>query len=287
MSEFDALIADFDCPAKRFGSVRPNLKVRPLATGLSGFDQYRLLRANCPDLCVIGARPGNGKTSFLVQVLRAIAKAGEGHTMLFSLEMDTGQLVQRALASELAVPMDRLGSLPDSRIEAAQERINQEAFFCDDQSGLDINTLRARAMTFKQKHGLAAVGVDYIQLVSPVEERSIRREEVMQVVTGLKQLAKDLSCPVVALAQMSRDIEKRQANSKNARPVMSDLQECGGIENFADQILFLDGAGKRDPSRRGQVDCTVAKNRHGPTGEFVLAFDGDTTTFKDYEEQGL
>src|SRR5690606_14408746 len=112
-------------------------------------------------------------------------------------------------------------------------------------------------------------------------EGSDKRTQIGSVAEGLKQLAKDLNCPVIALAQMSREIEKRQALSKSARPVMSDLQECGLVENWSDQILFLDGAGKRDPSRAGQVDAFIAKNRHGAIGEFVLAFDGSTTTFKD------
>jgi replicative DNA helicase len=283
--DLDALLDAFEVKARRFGSVKADLSVRSLESGIRGLDQYGILRSERPDLFVIGARPGNGKTSFLVQILRSIAKA-DGYTMMFSLEMDAGQLMMRALASETGVATDRLGALQEGRRAAAEAKINQENFYVDDTSGIDINTLRARVMDFKKRHKLVAVGVDYLQIVSAGEKRS-KREEVGEVGAGLKQLAKDINCPVIALAQMSREIEKRQQLSKTARPVMSDLQECSLIENWADQIMFLDGAGKRDPSRQGQIDAYIAKNRHGATGDFILTFDGKTTKFSDYEEQGL
>lgn len=280
---FDQQLAQFEVVARRFGSVKPDLHVRPLKTGFRAFDRFMLLRHARPDLCVVGARPGNGKTSFLVQVLRNIAKAEEGYTMMFSLEMGTEQLMERALSSETGVATERLKHLPEARLTAAQHRIEQETFFVDDTSGIDINNLRARAMDFNKRHKLVAVGVDYMQIVRAVERAGDKRQEVGEVAQGLKQLAKDLMCPVIGLAQMSREIEKRQAQNKSAKPVMSDLAECSLVENWADQIVFLDGAGKRDPSRLGEIDVTIAKNRHGMSGEFVLRFDGSTTKFSDME----
>lgn len=226
-------------------------------------------------------------TSFLVQVLRQIARAGEGHTLMFSLEMDTAQLVLRGLTAEAGCPSDRLHMLSPAKIDAAQAVLDADNFYVDDMSGIDINTLRARAGAFAKRHKIAAIGVDYVQIVRACERQGDKRQEVGEVAAALKQLAKDLSCPVVALAQMSRSIEQRQQQNKAARPSMSDLAECSLVENWADQILFLDGAGKRDPLRAGQIDCYIAKNRHGPAGEFVLAFDGETTRFTDFEEQGI
>lgn len=281
--EFDALVEEAELgPARKLGSVSVDLAVRAQRTGFESFNAHMLIRAQRPDLCVIGARPGNGKTSFLVQVLRNLTKAGEGSTLMFSLEMDAAQLKQRALASELAVSLNRLQYLPAERVKRAEAVLEHEALFIDDTSGIDINTLRARAMARHKRYKLAAVGVDYLQIVRA--EGWDKRTQVGAVAQGLKTLAKDLGIPVIVLAQMSRAIEQRQQMSRSAKPVMSDLQECSLVENWADQILFLDGAGKRDPSRVGQIDCYVAKNRHGPMGQFVLLFDGETTSFKDYEE---
>lgn len=280
-----AQLEAFELPAKRLGSVEVDLSVRPQRTGFSSFDRNYIIRHERPDLCVIGARPGNGKTSFLVQVLRNITKAGEGAALMFSLEMDAGQLKQRALASEMGVAIDRLRHATPESVKAAEGRLTQEDLFVDDQSGVDINTLRARAMSYGKRHKLAAIGVDYIQIVGG--EGNDARSRIANVAQGLKQLAKDLNVPVVALAQMSREIEKRQSVSKTAKPVMSDLQDCGLVENWADQILFLDGAGKRDPSRAGQVDCYLVKNRHGPTDEFVLAFEASLTRFSDFQQEDM
>ena len=283
--ELDARLDAFEMPGKKLGSVKVDLSVRPQRTGFKAFDRHMLIRADRPDLCVIGARPGNGKTSFLVQVLRNLTKSENKTALMFSLEMDASQLKQRSLASEAGVAIDRLPFVDPARLDAAESRLEAEMLFVDDQSGLDVNTLRARAMAYNRKYGLTAVGVDYIQIVRA--EGGDRRTAIGNVAEGLKQLAKDLNAPVIALAQMSREIEKRQSLSKNARPVMSDLQDCGLLENWADQILFLDGAGKRDPSRAGQVDAYVAKNRHGPTGDFILAFDASLTRFTDFEEDTL
>lgn len=280
--EIEAKLLEAEVPARRFGSIPLDLKTRPLRSGFAAMEQYDYLRAGQPDLVVVGARPGNGKTSFLVQALLNIAK-NEGPTMLFSIEMAGEQLMKRAMAAESGTPIKQLHMLSPARQEAARAAIEAAPFFCDDTKGIDINTLRARAMDFNRRSKLAAVGVDYLQIVRTQAGRS-RTEEVMQAVEGLKQLAHDIGAPVIALAQMSREIEKRQQLSKTARPVMSDLADCGGIERWADQILFLDGAGKYDPSRAGEVDVTAAKNRHGETRNFILRFDGATTRFSDMEE---
>lgn len=277
--DFDKQIEAFEVPAKRFGSFKADLSVKSLPTGFTGFTRYKLLREVRPDLCVIGARPGNGKTSFLVQVLRTIARE-KGHTMMFSLEMAADQLMQRALASEAGVAMDNLEKLSPNRLAAIEASIDKENFYVDDSNSLDINTIRARAIDYNKRNRLSAIGVDYLQIVKA--EGFSKRDQVGKVAEGLKQLAKDLGAPVIALAQMSREIEKRQQMSKSARPVMSDLQECSLVENWADQIVFLDGAAKRDPARVGEIDVYIAKNRHGPAGDFILAFDGEKMKFTDF-----
>jgi|SRR6185437_7022383 len=268
--------------ARKLGSVEVDFNVRAQRTGFTSFNHHMLVRAQRPDLCVIAARPGNGKTSFLVQILRNLTKAGEGTTLMFSLEMATTQLMHRALASELKVPMEKLQYLDPARLKTATHRIEAENFYVDDTAGIHINTLHSFAREWHKISPLAAVGIDYIQIVNA--DGGDMRAQVGNVARGLKAMAKELNVPVIALAQMNRNIETRQANSKSARPTMSDLQECSLVENWADQIVFLDGAWRRDPLRQGEIDVYVAKNRHGRTGEFVLKFEGETMTFSDVEE---
>lgn len=281
--DLDARLAAFEVPARRLGSIPVKMNTRPLKTGFAAMERYGYVRAGEPDLVIVGARPGNGKTSFLVQLLLNIAKT-EGPTMMFSLEMSGEQLIRRAIASETGQDNTKLHLLTASRMASAQAAVNSLPFFVDDTKGMEINLLRSRALDLKKRHGgLAAVGVDYLQIVGTAEGWS-KRDEVMEVAKGLKKLSEDIGAPVIALAQMSREIERRQQQSKTAKPMMSDLAECGGLESWADQILFLDAAWRRDPSRAGQVDVTVSKNRHGNAADFILNFDGPTTRFSDFEE---
>lgn len=280
--ELEQELAAFEAPARRLGSIPLKTATRPLKTGFKDMERYGYCRFGEPDLVIVGARPGNGKTSFLVQLLLNIAR-NEGATMMFSLEMSGEQLIRRALASELGHDNTKLHLVSEERMQRARGKLSEAPFFVDDSKGMDINLLRARAMDMNRRNKLAAVGVDYLQIVG-TEEGWSKRDEVMEVAKGLKTLADDLACPVIALAQMSREIEKRQQLSKSARPVMSDLAECGGLEAWADQILFLDAAWRRDPARAGEVDVTGAKNRHGNAASFILKFDGPTTRFSDQEE---
>lgn len=278
--EVQARLASFEITAKRFGSVAYSTKQRGLRCGFSAMERDDYMRAGEPDLVIVGARPGTGKTAWLVQASVNIAR-NEGAVLLFSLEMSAEQLRKRSMAAETNTPISQLHLLPEHKAQKANEEMSSIPFFVDDTRSLDINDLRARAMDMHRHHPLVAVGVDYLQLLK--SQGRDKREQMGNVAEGLKQLAIDLQCPVVALVQMSRDIEKRQQLSKSARPTMSDIQESALIENVADQILFLDGAGKRDPLRQGEVDVFAAKNRHGNCRDFVLYFQGDTTRFSDFE----
>lgn len=278
--ELEEQLAAFEIKARRFGSVSYRIEQRALRSGFTGMEQDDYLRAGEPDLVVVGARPGTGKTAFLVQMLVNIAK-NEGPTLLFSLEMASEQLRKRSMAAETGTPIRLLYLLSEAKRAAADAAMSAIPFFVDDSRSLDVNQLRAAALDMHRRTPLKAVGVDYLQLVKSLGRD--KREQVGNVAEGLKQLALDIKAPVIALAQMSREIEKRQQLSKSARPTMSDIQESALVENVADQILFLDGAGKRDPLRQGQVDVIAAKNRHGVCRDFVLFFEGDTTKFSDYE----
>jgi replicative DNA helicase len=194
---FDDELKSFEVPARRLGSIPVKMETRALKTGFKDMERYGYGRFNEPDLVIIGARPGNGKTSFLVQLLLNIAKS-EGPTMMFSLEMSGEQLIRRAISSELGQDNNRLHLVQPERMAAASKRINESPFFVDDTKGMDINLLRSRALDLQRHYGsLAAVGVDYLQIVSTSEGWS-KRDEVMEVAEGLKKLAEDLKAPVFA-----------------------------------------------------------------------------------------
>lgn len=280
--EIEDALAAVESPFTHIGDIKANMHTRPLKSGFRELEKFEILRAGEPDLVILGARPGNGKTAFLVQTLKYVAQH-EGTAIMFSLEMSKEQLKRRILADESNTDIKKLQHLSDDRIGIVDKRLHDTTpFLVDDTKGLDINNLRARVLAYRKKHPIAIVGVDYLQIVRTSTGRS-KREEILEVTEGLKQLANDVGCPVLAVAQMSREIEKRQQMSRGAKPVMSDLQECGGIENWADQIAFLDAAWRRDPARAGEVDFFVEKNRHGNTGRFVLLFEGAQTRFKDFE----
>lgn len=284
--EFDDKIEAFEVPAKKIGAIDLNLREETLKIGFKEPERMGLFRKNESDLVIVGARPGNGKTAFLVQALINAART-EGATMLFSLEMSASSLTKRIYSLESETAVNKLWSLPDSKKLAVKQKLATTDFFIDDTKGIDINTLRARVLDFRRRQPLVAVGVDYAQLVRSTSRGRSRNEEVLEVIEGLKTLACDIEAPVIALAQMSREIEKRQQFSQSARPVMSDLADCGGIERWADQILFMDRPDRRDPSRVGQIDFYVAKNRHGETRDFTLAVRWECTKFYNHEETSL
>jgi len=280
--EIDEKLAQAEAPFTHIGDIVANMHTRPLNSGFRELEKFEILRHAEPDLVILGARPGNGKTAFLVQTLKHIAQ-NEGTAIMFSLEMSKEQLKKRILADESNTDIKKLHNLSQDKIGIVDGRLKSGTpFLVDDTKGLDINNLRARVLAYRKRHPISIVGVDYLQIVRTSTGRS-KREEILEVTEGLKQLANDIGCPVLAVAQMSREIEKRQQMSKAAKPVMSDLQECGGIENWADQIAFLDAAWRRDPARAREVDFYVEKNRHGNTGRFVLEFLGEQTKFKDFE----
>lgn len=280
--DIDEKLAAAEAPFTHIADIKANMTTRPLKSGFKDLEKFEILRAGEPDLVILGARPGNGKTAFLVQALKHVAQH-EGTAIMFSLEMSKEQLKRRVLADESNTDIKKLQHLSEDRIGAVDKRLlSTTPFFVDDTKGLDINNLRARVLAYRKTHKVAIVGVDYLQIVRTSTGRS-KREEILEVTEGLKQLANDINCPILAVAQMSREIEKRQQMSKTAKPVMSDLQECGGIENWADQIGFLDAAWRRDPARANEVDFFVEKNRHGMTGKFTLLFDGAQTRFSDFQ----
>ena len=244
-----------------------------LPTGFHGLDALTGgLRPGC--LYILAGRPGGGKTALAANIARAVAGDGK-RTVFFSLEMPGPELSLRLLSAEADIDGHRLsrgylGTEQLSRVAAASDALAKMPLTIDDAGGLTIDRLMARARRMKAEHGLALVAVDYLQLVCSSKRWGTREQEVAEVSRSLKALAKELSAPVLACAQLNRAIEARQ----DKRPTLADLRESGAIEQDADVICFLSGAAGDETT-----ELTVAKNRQGPTGNLSLLFDRPRTKF--------
>lgn len=250
------------------------------ATGYPDLDNYINGLAD-EDFVVIGARPSMGKTAFAVNVAENISDGGD-QVLIFSLEMKKTALGQRALARKARVDLKNIirAELSEhewSRVSEGIHSLGQSKVWIDDSPGLTIHDIRARARAFVAKHGKCKIMVDYLQFVSVADGRTETKDHVSAVSRGLKNLARELKTPVVALSQLSRSLESRT----NKRPMMSDLRESGAIEQDADIILFVyrDEVYNPDTKEPGVAEIITAKNRNGPTGVAKLGFSGNISAF--------
>ena len=261
------------------------------ATGYVDLD--KLLAGLQPQsLTIVGARPAMGKTAFALGMLTHVGAIDHKPALLFSLEMSHLELTQRMLASEARVDAQKMktGRLSDTdwdRVVRAMTRLSDSPIYIDDNPRLTVMDIRARARRIRKQHGeLGVIVIDYLQLMTSRSSAENRQVEVSEMSRGLKILARELNCPVVALSQLSRGLEARQEK----RPMLSDLRESGSLEQDADVVLFLyrdevydpDGS----PDRRGTAEVIVAKHRNGPTGTTNMAFLNQYARF-DNMGQGL
>ena len=243
-------------------------------------------------LCIVGARPAMGKTAFALGMLTHVGATLQKPALLFSLEMSHLELTQRMLASEARVDAQKMktGRLSDSdwdRVVRATTKLSDSPIYIDDNPRLTVMDIRARARRIKKAHGeLGIVVIDYLQLMTSRSNAENRQVEVAEMSRGLKILARELDCPVVALSQLSRGLEARS----DKRPMLSDLRESGSLEQDADVVLFLYRDEVYDPEappeRRGTAEVILAKHRNGPTGTTNLAFLANYARF-DNMGQGL
>jgi replicative DNA helicase len=218
------------------------------------------------DLVVIGARPSQGKTALALQ----LALACEGNTAFFSLEMRRAQLAARALAwlarvDGWALRRGLLRQDEYGRVSRALTSLADSGLAIDDASDLTVWQIRSKARRWKAQHGLALVIVDYLQLVTPARDKrkqTTREQEVATMSRSLKGLAKDVSVPVIVLAQLNRAVEGRA----DAVPKLADLRESGAVEQDADLVLFLHRPNGKSVKDEGEAHIIVAKHRNGPTG---------------------
>jgi replicative DNA helicase len=251
-----------------------------VVTGLaSGFGELdiRTTGFHPADLIILAARPGMGKTSFMLSLIHHIASVEEKPVAVFSLEMSKEQLVMRMLSSIAEIPMQKIrgGYISDSEKEAlnsAAYELSRLEIYIDDSPSITTTDLRIKARKLKKEKGISFVAIDYLQLLKPAVRKASRQEEVAEVSRSLKALAKELDIPVLALAQLSRQVEHRG----DRRPQLADLRESGQIEQDADLIMFLHRPEyyKKNvpPEEQGVAELIIAKQRQGPTDTIKIAF---------------
>ena len=295
-----------------------------LAGATTGFRDIDMLLGGLhpSDLVILAGRPGMGKTALATNIAYNAAytysrsKGAEGAVVgFFSLEMSSEQLAARILSEQTNISSDamRKGQLTNEefdRLAGAVPVFNQLPIFIDDTPGLTVSALRTRARRLKRQHALGMIVVDYLQLISggAGSRPDNRVQEVSEITRGLKVLAKELNVPVLALSQLSRQVESRD----DKKPQLADLRESGSIEQDADVVMFIFReeyyVNLRKPSQRDEEDSSkfaerhvkweermervknlaeiiVAKQRHGPIGTRMMQFEGRFTRFRDYDRE--
>jgi replicative DNA helicase len=250
-----------------------------LATGFVDLDK-KLAGMQPANLIVIAARPAMGKSSLMMNIATNAAMAGES-VAVFSLEMSKEEIVQRILSSvgkvdSMKLRSGQLGPLWQKVVDAAG-RMYQAPIYIDDSPIVTITDIRAKCRRLKRKKGLSLIVVDYIQLME-ASGRENRQQEIAQISRNLKNLARELEVPVIALSQLNRSLESRE----DKRPRLSDLRESGSIEQDADVVMFIyrdEYYNPENTENRGIAEVIVAKHRAGSTGPVRLTFQPEFTRF--------
>ena len=251
-----------------------------LSTGLEDLDE-KTCGLQPGDLIVIAGRPSMGKTAIAINIAEHVALQSGKAVVVFSMEMSKEQLAERSLASVGGISMGALrsGKLDDemfSRLSCSMGRLVNSKLMIDDSPALSVMQMRSRSRRIAKKHGLALIVVDYIQLARGDGQN--REQEVSSVSRGLKSIAKEFRCPVVALSQLSRKVEERPIK----RPMMSDLRDSGAIEQDADVILLMyrDEYYHPDTPDKGIAEVIIGKQRMGETGMVRVVFQGEFSRFR-------
>jgi len=284
-----------------------------ISTGLVDLDK-KMGGLHPSDLIILAGRPSMGKTSLATNVAFNIAKAFKrgpkpdgtegtingGVVGFYSLEMSAEQLAARILSEAAEVPSEQIrkGDMTETefrRFVEAAKSLESCPLYIDDTPALPISQLAARARRLKRTHGLDVLIIDYLQLVRPASAKDSRVNEVSEITQGMKAIAKELNIPVIALSQLSRQVENRE----DKRPQLSDLRESGSIEQDADVVMFVfreeyykerEKPGDHDLEKmakwqeemdrlHGRAEVIIGKQRHGPIGSVDLSFEGRFTRF--------
>ncbi|MCZ8517418.1 replicative DNA helicase [Paenibacillus filicis] len=227
------------------------------------------------DLIIVAARPSVGKTAFALNIAQNVGVREKETVAIFSLEMGAAQLVQRMICAEANVDAGRMrtGFLePDDweKLTMAIGSLSEANIYIDDSPSVTVADIRAKCRRLKKERGLGMILIDYLQLIHGRGKGDNRQQEVSEISRTLKQIARELNVPVIALSQLSRGVEQRQ----DKRPMMSDLRESGSIEQDADIVAFLyrDDYYDKESEKKNIIEIIIAKQRNGPVGTVELAF---------------
>lgn len=239
------------------------------------------------DLIILAARPSIGKTTLALDLARQIGVYSKVPVGVFSLEMGSDQLVDRMISAQAGVDLWRLrtGKLQSedfTKIGEAIGVLSEASIFIDDTGSVNIMEMRTMARRLQAEHKLGLIIIDYLQLMEGRSRGGDNRvQEISEISRGLKQLARELNIPIIALSQLSRAVESRT----DQVPKLSDLRESGSIEQDADIVMFLyrEDRVKHDTPNKNIVDIIIAKHRNGPVGKIQLYFQENSTTFKSLE----
>lgn len=265
-------------------------RLRGVPTGFTDLDEI-LSGLQRSDFIVVGARPSFGKTAFVLDIARHVAVEHGMPVGFFSLEMSSEQVTDRLIAAEAGVDLWKLrtGKLRDEEFEMIQvalDRLNKSPFFIEDNPSPNVIQIRSMARRLQAEQGqLALLVVDYLQLIQPRRNYDSMVQQVTETSRGLKSLARELSIPLLAVSQLSRAVDQREAKI----PRLSDLRESGSIEQDADVVMFVapKTGGRIDtpPEDENVTDIIIAKHRNGPIGKISLYFDKQKVSFSNLEKR--
>ncbi|MFM6971082.1 MAG: replicative DNA helicase [Rhodoluna sp.] len=236
---------------------------------------------------ILAARPAVGKSTLALDFARNAAIKHKRATVFFSLEMGRAEIAMRMLSAESQIPLQNLrkGAIGDndwSRLAAVRSQINDAPLFIDDSPNMTLIEIRAKARRLMQRVDLKMIVIDYLQLMTSGKKVENRQQEVSEFSRALKLLAKELDIPVIAISQLNRNSEQ----TKDKKPEISQLRESGSLEQDADVVILLhrEAQYEKDHPRANEADLILAKQRNGPTGTFIVAFQGHYSRFMDMKK---
>lgn len=242
------------------------------------------------NLIVLAARPGMGKSALAINIATHVASKENRTVLVFNLEMSKTELAKRIIASESMINNDKLnkgmmGAADWQKIAVTSGNLSEAKLFIDDTPGINMMEIRSRARKLKmEREDLSLIVIDYLQLIQPITRRNgTREQEISEISRSLKVLAKELNVPIIAISQLSRNVE-RARESTHKRPQLSDLRESGAIEQDADMVLFIfrESYYDKDSEMGNQAQIIIAKHRGGSTGEVDVLWLPEFTKFVNF-----
>ena len=260
--------------------------VTGIPTGFIDLD-YKTSGMQPSDLILIAARPSMGKTAFVLNIAQHMAFKNDVTAAIFSLEMSKEQLVNRLFSLESKVDSQsiRTGNLSDddwAKLIESAGIIGKSNLIIDDTPGISVSELRSKCRKYKLEHNLGIIIIDYLQLMTGSKRSDSRQQEISDISRSLKEVARELSVPVIALSQLSRAVEQRPDH----RPMLSDLRESGAIEQDADVVMFIyrDDYYNKDSEKKNIAEIIIAKQRNGPIGTVELVWLPNYTKFANIQK---